>query len=223
MRRGQRRRRGPPRGHGATPGHGLIGMRERVAVYGGELSAGPATGRRLASSARPAAPGERGVSIRVLLVDDQALLRTGFRMILRGPARHRGRRRGRRRRRRGRAGARALRARRRADGRADAGHGRHRGDAPRSSADGSRRRGCSILTTFDLDEYAFAALRAGASGFLLKDVPPAELLARDPGRRRRRRGRVPARSPAGCSTASRCARRPPDEPTPRRRRACSAR
>jgi DNA-binding NarL/FixJ family response regulator len=34
-----------------------------------------------------------------------------------------------------------------------------------------------ILTTFDLDEYAFNALRAGASGFLLKDVPPAELLA----------------------------------------------
>jgi len=28
-----------------------------------------------------------------------------------------------------------------------------------------------ILTTFDLDEYAFAGLRAGASGFLLKDVP----------------------------------------------------
>jgi DNA-binding NarL/FixJ family response regulator len=34
-----------------------------------------------------------------------------------------------------------------------------------------------ILTTFDLDEYVFAALRAGASGFLLKDTPPAELLA----------------------------------------------
>lgn len=32
-----------------------------------------------------------------------------------------------------------------------------------------------ILTTFDLDEYAFAALRAGASGFLLKDARPAEL------------------------------------------------
>jgi len=32
-----------------------------------------------------------------------------------------------------------------------------------------------ILTTFDLDEYAFSALRAGASGFLLKDVPPAQL------------------------------------------------
>ncbi|NUP49672.1 MAG: response regulator transcription factor [Catenulispora sp.] len=34
-----------------------------------------------------------------------------------------------------------------------------------------------ILTTFDVDEYVFAALRAGASGFLLKDTPPAELLA----------------------------------------------
>jgi DNA-binding NarL/FixJ family response regulator len=34
-----------------------------------------------------------------------------------------------------------------------------------------------ILTTFDLDEYVYAALRAGASGFLLKDSPPAELLA----------------------------------------------
>jgi DNA-binding NarL/FixJ family response regulator len=32
-----------------------------------------------------------------------------------------------------------------------------------------------VLTTFDLDVYAFAALRAGASGFLLKDVPPAAL------------------------------------------------
>jgi DNA-binding NarL/FixJ family response regulator len=34
-----------------------------------------------------------------------------------------------------------------------------------------------ILTTFDLDEYAFSALRSGASGFLLKDVPPRELTA----------------------------------------------
>ena len=32
-----------------------------------------------------------------------------------------------------------------------------------------------VLTTFDLDEYAFGALRAGASGFLLKDVRPEEL------------------------------------------------
>ncbi|GIT79237.1 DNA-binding response regulator [Leifsonia sp. LS1] len=34
-----------------------------------------------------------------------------------------------------------------------------------------------ILTTFDLDEYAFGGLRAGASGFLLKDARPAELIA----------------------------------------------
>ena len=33
-----------------------------------------------------------------------------------------------------------------------------------------------ILTTFDLDDYVYAALRAGASGFLLKDTPPADLL-----------------------------------------------
>src|SRR5205814_6219168 len=34
-----------------------------------------------------------------------------------------------------------------------------------------------VLTTFDTDEDAFAALQAGASGFLLKNVPPEELLA----------------------------------------------
>ena len=34
-----------------------------------------------------------------------------------------------------------------------------------------------VLTTFDLDEYVYEALRAGASGFLLKDTPPADLLA----------------------------------------------
>lgn len=40
--------------------------------------------------------------------------------------------------------------------------------------DGSR---VIVLTTFDLDEYVFSALRAGASGFLLKDAEPEELLA----------------------------------------------
>ena len=34
-----------------------------------------------------------------------------------------------------------------------------------------------ILTTFDLDEYVYEALRAGASGFLLKDTPPEQLVA----------------------------------------------
>jgi DNA-binding NarL/FixJ family response regulator len=45
--------------------------------------------------------------------------------------------------------------------------GAHREAAPR----------ILILTTFDLDEYVYAALRCGASGFMLKDTPPAELLA----------------------------------------------
>ncbi|MFC1431943.1 response regulator [Streptacidiphilus sp. N1-3] len=43
-------------------------------------------------------------------------------------------------------------------------------------ANGGRSR-VLVLTTFDLDEYAHAALRAGASGFLLKDAQPEELLA----------------------------------------------
>jgi DNA-binding NarL/FixJ family response regulator len=44
------------------------------------------------------------------------------------------------------------------------------------AADGTLPR-VLILTTFDLDDYVFAALRAGASGFMLKDRPPEELLA----------------------------------------------
>src|SRR5213595_1099783 len=43
------------------------------------------------------------------------------------------------------------------------------------AADGGAR--ILILTTFDLDEYVYEALRAGASGFVLKDDPPEQLLA----------------------------------------------
>ena len=43
--------------------------------------------------------------------------------------------------------------------------------------DGDRAPRVIVLTTFDLDEYVFAAIRAGASGFLLKDAQPEELLA----------------------------------------------
>ena len=45
-------------------------------------------------------------------------------------------------------------------------------------ADAPARRGPKVLvlTTFDIDEYVFAALRAGASGFLLKDARPEDLL-----------------------------------------------
>jgi DNA-binding NarL/FixJ family response regulator len=112
------------------------------------------------------------VSIRVLLADDQALLRTGFRMILQaqpdldvvGEAVD---------------GADAVRQVQALqpdvvlmDVRMPVMDGVQATAA--IAADGGPAR-VLILTTFDLDEYAFAALRAGASGFLLKDVPPAEL------------------------------------------------
>ncbi|MCO8125913.1 response regulator transcription factor [Acidimicrobiia bacterium EGI L10123] len=112
-------------------------------------------------------------AIRVVVIDDQELLRTGFRMIL--------------------------------DVEDDidvvgtAGDGDEAVDLCRSAAadvalmdvrmprvDGieatRRLRAASIetrvlvLTTFDLDEYVFDALRAGASGFLLKDAPPDDLV-----------------------------------------------
>ena len=114
--------------------------------------------------------------IRVLVADDQALVRGGFRLLVDtapdltvvGEAA---------------TGAEAVElarrraARRGADGHPDARHGRHRGHPAdhRSAQAGGRR--VLILTTFDLDEYVYAALRAGASGFLLKDTPPADLLA----------------------------------------------
>jgi DNA-binding NarL/FixJ family response regulator len=118
---------------------------------------------------------ERSVTIRVLLVDDQPLLRTGFRMILEaesdiavvGEAGD------------GQQALDQVRALQpdvvlmdirmpRMDGveatRRIAGPGR---DGPAKVL---------VLTTFDLDEYVVEALRAGASGFLLKDVPAEELV-----------------------------------------------
>ena len=112
------------------------------------------------------------MSISVVVADDQALVRGGFRMIL--DARDdievvgRGRRR-----RGGRRAGRAPAARRRADGRAHARDGRHRGDPAHRRF--RQPHPLVVLTTYDLDEYVFAAVRAGASGFLLKDVRPADL------------------------------------------------
>ncbi len=59
-----------------------------------------------------------------------------------------------------------------------------------------------VLTTFDLDEYVVEALRAGASGFLLKDAPANELVQaiRVVASVRRCSRRA---SPAGCSTSTR--------------------
>jgi len=113
------------------------------------------------------------VTIRVLLADDQALLRMGFRMILSaqpdlevvGEAVD---------------GADAVRQARALcpdvvlmDVRMPVMDGIQATEEIVAAGHGTR---VLILTTFDLDEYAFAGLRAGASGFVLKDVPPAELM-----------------------------------------------
>jgi DNA-binding NarL/FixJ family response regulator len=113
------------------------------------------------------------MSIRVLLADDQALVRSGFRLILEtredlevvGEAQ---------------------------DGREAVELARRLRpdvilmDVRMPDVDGveaTRRLGALgstarvlILTTFDLDEYVYEAIRAGASGFLLKDVQPAQLV-----------------------------------------------
>ena len=112
--------------------------------------------------------------IRIVLVDDQELVRTGFRMVLDaqpdmevvGEAAD------------GLAAVEFMRSHTadvmimdarmpRLDGVEATRRIRAAGDLPR----------VLMLTTFDLDEYAFAALKAGASGFLLKDVPPEDLLS----------------------------------------------
>ncbi len=50
-------------------------------------------------------------------------------------------------------------------------------EATRRIASSGARARIIILTTYDLDEYVFAALRAGASGFMLKDVRPPDLVS----------------------------------------------
>ena len=114
------------------------------------------------------------MTLGVLIADDQALMRAGFRLILQaepdlelvGEA---------------------------ADGReAVAEAGRLRPDvvlmdvrmpemdgieATRRLLEGNDDTKVVMLTTFDMDEYVYEALRAGASGFLVKDVPPEQLVA----------------------------------------------
>ncbi|MCB5283011.1 MULTISPECIES: response regulator transcription factor [unclassified Arthrobacter] len=112
--------------------------------------------------------------IRILLVDDQPLLRMGFRLILEGEADL------------GIAGeasdgAEAIRQVRDLqpdvvlmDVRMPVLDGI---EATRAITASGIHSKIIILTTFDLDEYAFAGLQAGASAFLLKDVAPAELIS----------------------------------------------
>jgi DNA-binding NarL/FixJ family response regulator len=113
------------------------------------------------------------MSIRVLIADDQALVRSGFRMILEarddlevvGEAEN---------------GARAIELAQELepdvvlmDVRIPVLDGV---EATRRLLEAGSKAQVIILTTFDLDEYVFEALRAGASGFLLKDVEPAQLV-----------------------------------------------
>jgi DNA-binding NarL/FixJ family response regulator len=113
------------------------------------------------------------VSIRVLLADDQALVRGGFRMIVDAKE--------------------DLEVVGEAEDGAEAAAlvELHRPDvvlmdvrmpgvdgieATRRIVSSGNAARIIVLTTFDADEYVFAALRAGASGFLLKDVRPADLV-----------------------------------------------
>ncbi len=112
-------------------------------------------------------------SIRVFLADDQALVRSGFRMLIEseddlvvvGEASD------------GAAAVRALMAQPAEvvlmDIRMPVMDGV---EATRQIVQAGLGTRVLVLTTFDLDEYVFAALKAGASGFLLKDARPADLL-----------------------------------------------
>ena len=154
-------------------GHGLVGVRERVMIFGGEMTAGPATDGGFVLSARLPI-GKPAMTIRVLVADDQSMVRAGFRMLLGGEDD--------------------------IEVIAEVSNGLEAVDkAARSRPtvvlmdirmpvlDGlqANRRILAadltarvlILTTFDLDEYVYEALRAGASGFVLKDDPPEQLIA----------------------------------------------
>jgi DNA-binding NarL/FixJ family response regulator len=110
--------------------------------------------------------------IKVLIVDDEALVRSGLRMILEV------------------AGDISIVAEARDGDEAIIAVGRHRPDVVLMDVRMPGRDGLSaaaklgrltpppkiiMLTTFDIDEYVHAALRAGAVGFLLKDTPPSDL------------------------------------------------
>jgi DNA-binding NarL/FixJ family response regulator len=114
------------------------------------------------------------VTISILLVDDQPMLRMGFRLVLDAQDDMRVV---------GEAGDGAAAVRLAADQHPDVVlmdvrmPGIDGIEATRRIVAAAGATRVLILTTFDLDEYAYAGLRAGASGFLLKDVPPPDLLS----------------------------------------------
>ena len=183
-------------------------MRERVALWGGALAVGPVSGggyRVLATLPF----GDTRVTVRVVVADDQVLVRSGFTVLLAGEPDIEVV---------GEAGngaeALALVASERPDVvlmdvRMPVMDGL---EATRQITEDPSLADTKvvILTTFDLDEYVHEALRAGASGFLLKDTLPDDLHQRRAGRRRRRRAaRAEDHAPShrGVRRAARAGRR----------------
>ena len=155
-------------------GHGLVGIRERVEDLRRRDERGSHTGGWLRPQRTATCRPLPAMSIRVLVADDQSMVRAGFRMLLSGEPD--------------------------IEVVAEASNGIEAVDkaarfrptvvlmdirmpeldglqATRRILAADEPARVLILTTFDLDEYVYEALRAGASGFVLKDDPPEQLLA----------------------------------------------
>ena len=155
-------------------GYGIVGMTERATMLGGTLEAGPRPDRGWTVTAELPTRAAFAMTIRVLVADDQELVRTGLTMILDAQP-----------------GIEVV---------GQAANGRQAVEMARAllpdvclfdirmpdvdgieatrqlaGPDVADPMAIVIITTFDLDEYVHGALKAGARGFLLKDCGPALL------------------------------------------------